>query len=104
MNIKLTSPRDMAKASVEWFVTLVVLALALRFLFRLFGAEGAGDGFVNWLYQTTGVLLQPVRGVYPNPDVTSKHAVEFVTLFAMVAYMAVGNVAMGWVERHSPKK
>lgn len=104
MHINLTSPKDMAKASVEWFVAAVVVALALRFLFRLFGAEGASDGFVNWLYQTTGVLLQPVRGVYPHPDVTSKHALEFVTLFAMVAYMAVGNVAMGLVEKHSPKK
>ncbi len=104
MNVQLKTPKEMAKASIEWFVALAVFALALRFVFRIFGAEGVGDGFTNWLYETTGVLLQPVRGVFPDPTVTSQHAFEFVTLFAMVAYMAVGNVAMGLVEKWSPKK
>lgn len=104
MNVQLKSPKEMTRTSIEWFVAAVVLALAVRFVFRIFGAEGAGDGFTNWLYQTTGVLLQPVRGVYPHASVNSKHALEFVTLFAMVGYMAVGTLATGFVDRWSPKK
>lgn len=104
MNVQLKSPKEMAKTSIEWFVMLTLVALALRFLFRLFGAEGAGDGFVAWLYETTAILLQPFRNVYPDTAVASKHAFEFVTLFAGVAYMGLGNIAMGLVEKWSPKK
>jgi uncharacterized protein YggT (Ycf19 family) len=94
----------MARTSVQWFVTAVVVALALRALFRLFGAEGGSDGFVSWLYDTTDVLLQPVRGVFPSTATSSQYVLEFATLFAMVAYMVVGNVAEGVVERWSPKR
>ena len=104
MNVQLKSPREMAITAIEWFVVLALLALALRFVFRIFGAEGTGDGFVGWLYDTTNVLLQPVRGVFPDTAVRSNHAFEFATLFAMVSYMGVGNVAMGLVEKWSPKR
>lgn len=104
MNVQLKSPKEMAITSIEWFVVAALLALGLRFVFRLFGAEGSGDGFVAWLYDTSNVLLQPVRGVFPETAVRSKNAFEFATLFAAVAYMGVGNVAMGAVERWSPKR
>lgn len=104
MNIQLNSPREMARNSIEYFVMAVLVALALRFVFRLFGAEGGGDGFVSWLYDTTNVLLQPVRGVFPSTEVVSKYVLEFATLFAMVGYMVVGVVVEGVVERWSPKR
>lgn len=104
MNIQLKSPKEMVRTSIEWFVMAVLVALALRVVFRLFGAEGGGDGFVSWLYDTTAVLLQPVRGVFPATAVGSKYVLEFATLFAMVGYMAVGVVTEGVVERWSPKR
>ena len=104
MNVQIKSPREMAVSSLQWFVTAVVVALALRFVLRLFGAEGGADGFVSWLYETTDVLLQPVRGVFPNQATSSQYVLEFATLFAMVGYMVVGNVAEGVVERWSPKR
>lgn len=104
MNVQFNSPREMARQSVEWFVMVVLVALAFRFVFRLFGAEGTGDGFVSWLYDNTQVLLQPVRGVFPSAAVASKYVLEFQTLFAMVAYMVVGNVTMGVLDRWTPKK
>ncbi len=104
MNVQLKSPREMARASVEWFVIVVVVALALRFVFRLLGADGSGNGFTSWLYDNTAVLLTPFRGIFPEVAVRSKYVVEFTTLFATVAYMVVGNVTMGVVDRWSPKK
>lgn len=104
MNVKLNSPKEMAGQSVQWFVTLVVIALVVRFVFRLLGAQGGADGFVSWLYDTTGVLLQPVRGVFPDLATRSRYVLEFPTLFAIVGYMVVGNVAMGVVDRWSPKR
>ena len=104
MNIQLTSPKDMAKTSIEWFVGLVVLVLAVRFLFHLFGATAGSEGFVSWLYETSGVLLQPFRSVFSHAATSSKYVLDFPALFAMVAYMALGNVAMGLVDRWSPKR
>lgn len=104
MNVQLKSPKEMARTAVEWFVVIVLVALALRFVFRIFGAEGSGNGFVSWLYDNTAVLVQPFRGIFPAVAVRSKYVLEFTTLFAMVAYMVVGNVTMGVVDRWSPKK
>lgn len=102
MNVQIKSPREMARTSIQWFVTAVVVALALRFVMRLFGAEGGDDGFVSWLYETTDVLLQPIRGVFPNAGaVSSQYVLEFPTLFAIVAYMVVGNVVEGVTDRWS---
>jgi hypothetical protein len=98
------TPRDMAQSSIELFVLLVLLTLGLRFLFRLFGAEAGADGFVNWLYATSSVLLQPIRGVFPSGDVANRYAVEFVTLFAAVGYMVAGVVAGGVVDRWAAKR
>ncbi len=104
MNVQLKSPKEMVGTSIEWFVMAVLVALALRFVFRLFGAEGGGDGFINWLYGTTDVLLQPVRGVFPMGSTATKYVVDFVALFAMLAYMVVGVVTEGVVNRWSTKR
>lgn len=105
MNIQLKSPREMARTSIEWFVMAALVVLVLRFVFRLFGAESGSDGFASWLYETSDVLLQPFRGVFPVIQTTSsKYVLEFGTLFAMVGYMVAGVVTEGVVERWSPKR
>lgn len=110
MNVQIKSPAEMVgrettRAVIQWFVAIVVIALALRFLFRLFGAEGGEAGFVSWLYQTTDVLLQPFRAIYPDTGVVNgQFVLEFPTLFALTAYMVVGNVAEGVMDRLSAKR
>jgi uncharacterized protein YggT (Ycf19 family) len=97
--------REATKAVVQWFVAVVMVVLALRFLFRLFGVEGGEAGFINWLYQTTDVLLQPFRAIYPNMGaVNGQFVLELPTLFAVAAYMVVGNVVEGVVDRLSAKR
>ena len=46
------------------FFILVELFLALRLILKLFGAN-AGTPFVNWVYEMSGVLLDPFRGIFP---------------------------------------
>lgn len=104
MDLQFNSPKEMAKSAVKLFVLLTALALVLRFVFHLFGAESTGHGFVTWLYDTTGVLLLPFRAVYPAVAMHSRYVFEFITLFALMAYMGLGMVAMGLVERWSPKR
>jgi hypothetical protein len=62
--------------------------LALRFILKLFGANGA-NGFVNWVYEMSGVLLEPFRGVFPTTVFKNNFVFEFSTLFAMVIYAIV---------------
>jgi YggT family protein len=67
------------------FFILVELFLALRLVLRLFGAN-AGNAFVNWVYEMSGVLLDPFRGVFPAPVFQSTYVLELSTIFAMIVY------------------
>lgn len=59
--------------------------LALRFLLKLFGANPS-NGFVNWVYEMSGVLLEPFRGIFPAKVFENTYVLEFSTLFAMLIY------------------
>jgi len=69
---------------------LAELILGLRFILKLFGAN-AGNDFVNWVYQTSGAVLDPFRGIFPTEVFKSSFVVEFSTLFAIIIY---GLIAM----------
>lgn len=68
--------------------SVVETFLALRFILKLFGAN-AGNGFVDWLYEMSGVLLEPFRGIFPTTVFKSTFVFEFSTLFAIVIYAIV---------------
>jgi uncharacterized protein YggT (Ycf19 family) len=65
--------------------SLVEAFLALRFILELFGANGA-NGFVSWVYEMSGVLLDPFRGVFPTTVFKNTFVFDFSTLFAIVMY------------------
>jgi hypothetical protein len=70
------------------FFVLVELFLVLRFVLRLFGANAA-NGFVNWVYEMSSVLLDPFRGIFPTPVFESTYVLELSTIFAMIIYAVV---------------
>ncbi len=70
---------------VNVFLSVVEVALGLRFILKLFGANPNND-FVSWLYSMTSVLLDPFRGIFPTKVFENKYIFEFVTLFAMLIY------------------
>lgn len=72
-------------------LSLVELFLALRFILKLFGANAA-NGFVEWLYEMSGVLLEPFRGIFPTTVFKSNFVFEFSTLFAIVIYAIIALV------------
>lgn len=63
----------------------IMLLLGLRFIFRLFGAN-PGAPFVDWLYNTTGELLYPFRGIFPTPVIDGGFVFDVTTLVALVIY------------------
>ena len=64
---------------------LAELLLGLRFILKLFGAN-AGNDLVNWVYETSGAILDPFRGIFPTQVFKSAFVIEFSTLFAIIIY------------------
>lgn len=87
--------RYLAVNLLNLFTAVVEGFLALRFLFKLFGANG-NSGFVQWVYDMSGALLAPFRGVFPTTVLENRYVLEFSTLFAMLMY-AILALLLIWV-------
>jgi hypothetical protein len=70
------------------FFGLVELFLGLRLILKLFGANASND-FVNWVYETSNVLLDPFRGIFPTQVFKSTFVLELSTIFAMIIYAII---------------
>lgn len=87
--------RNAAINLLNFFTAVVESILGLRFLLKLFGAN-AGNGFVNWVYEMSDVLLDPFRGIFPAKVFENQYVFEFSTLFAMLMY-AIGALLLMWL-------
>lgn len=85
--------RSLTNNLLNFFFVLVESFLALRFILKIFGAD-ASNGFVNWTYEMSGVLLDPFRGIFPAKVFENTYVLEFSTLFAMIIY-AVAAILLG---------
>lgn len=88
--------RYVAVNLLNFFVGVVEGILALRFVLKLFGAN-AGNGFVSWVYEMSGVLLDPFRGIFPAKVFENRYVLEFSTVFAMLIYALLGLVLMALI-------
>lgn len=75
---------------LSWFVMVLETMLALRFLFRLIGAD-LNNPFFGFLYALTSILLFPFENIVGSPVISSAHQnavqlVEFPTLIGMLVY------------------
>jgi len=75
--------------AIDFFVGIVEVALGMRLLLKLLGANPTA-GFVGWVYATTAPLLQPFAGMFPSPIIERGFILEFSTLFAMIIYAIFG--------------
>lgn len=75
------------------FLKVVQGLLALRLLFKLFGAN-TGTGFVSWVYEMTSPLLYPLRNVLPEQAHTTNYVLEISTILAMVFYALLALVVL----------
>ncbi len=78
---------------LSWFVMVLETMLALRFLFRLIGAD-LNNPFFGFLYALTTILLFPFQGIVGSPVISSAHqntaqVVEFSTLIGMLVYFLI---------------
>jgi hypothetical protein len=80
---------------VNLFLTLAETLLLVRVIVKFFFTT-AGGGFIQWVSQTTDVLLAPFRALYTNPTATPGNwHVDWVALFAMAVYAAFGSLLIG---------
>jgi uncharacterized protein YggT (Ycf19 family) len=74
---------------VDFFVGLVMLILGLRILFRLFGANPSA-GFVEWIYDTSDVIIAPFRGIFPPATIEPGNVLDVSAIFAVLVYAVLG--------------
>lgn len=83
-------------ASLVYAATaLTELLLALRFFFRLFGANPANT-FVNWVYSLSWHVMSPFAGIFNNTNPVSgfnySGVFEWGTVIAFVVWGIVGMI------------
>lgn len=94
---------EVVEGLTNFFVGIVEVFLGVRFIFRLFNANPANE-FVSWLYDVSGQLLEPFRGIFPTEAVQPGYVLEFSTLFAMVAYGLLGFLILTLVDTLLPER
>lgn len=73
-------------ARIVYFVMgFLEVLLALRFLFRVIGAD-PDNGFARFIYNFTGVFVGPFNGIFNDQSLQSGSVVEISTLLAMAIY------------------
>lgn len=93
---------ELAKGFVNLMLAIVGVILGLRFILRLFGADGGND-FVNWIYETSGEILGPFRGIFPSANLDG-FVIDFTAIFALVVYSLIGMLAFYLIEMLTPRK
>ena len=81
-----------------WLASVLEIGLALRFIFRLLGANES-NGFVAGLYNFSYAFVAPFRGIFTDPSLGYGHYLEVSTIVAMLIYalIAWGLVALSRV-------
>lgn len=74
---------------LKWFIAVLEVTLAIRFLLRLIGADPT-NLFAGFLYSFTDIILFPFKNIVPSPSIHPPYqAFEWSTLIAMAIYALV---------------
>src|SRR5579875_2441111 len=73
---------------LQWFVTVLEVTLAVRFVLKLIGADPL-NLFAGFLYALTAIILFPFNSIVRTPSIHANQAFEWSTLIAMVIYWLV---------------
>jgi len=76
---------DRTSRIIYFVMGFLEVLLALRFLFRVIGAE-ASNGLVNFIYNFTGAFVAPFNGIFNDQSLQRGNVVEISTLLAMALY------------------
>lgn len=88
-------------AFINFFTAIATFFLGLRVVLRLFGAN-PDVPFVQWVYHSSGILLDPFRGIFPTTTIARDFVIDFSALFAMIVYGLIGMALLSLVTFLSP--
>ena len=83
---------------VSLFFGIILTIIALRFVFRLLGAN-AGNGLVSWIYDTSAPLVSPFFGIFNHDINVTTGRFELETLLALIVYGIIASLIMGLFAR-----
>ncbi len=86
-NLLRTNRYVLIKRIVYYVLAVLEIILALRFLFRLFGASES-SGFITFLYGLTHPFVGPFNGIF-NDQAVGRSVFEFSTIVAMIVYALI---------------
>jgi uncharacterized protein YggT (Ycf19 family) len=84
---------------VYGFAVISIAILATAFFLRLFNANESAS-FVQWVYRSARIIMQPFRGIFPSVEGESGSVLDVSMLFAMFMYgmLAIGMHALiDWI-------
>lgn len=75
-------------AAIIRFVARIIIGLLwIRFVLKFFAVNASG--IITTLYQWTGYLIDPFRGVFESVSLGGRFTIESTTLFAIVVYALI---------------
>ena len=86
---------------VYGFAIVSIAILAMAFFLRLFNANESAS-FVQWVYRSTRIIMQPFRGIFPSVEGETGSVLDVSVLFAMFMYgmLAIGmHALLDWIAR-----
>jgi uncharacterized protein YggT (Ycf19 family) len=96
MNLKLTQNQrgsSVIGGIISFVFGVIVTVLALRFVFRLLGAD-ASNGFVNWVYQFSEPFVRPFVGIFHTDLNLTVGSFETATLVALLVYGLIAGLVL----------
>lgn len=79
-----------AKRVVYYIAGVIISLIALRFLFLLLAAN-RGSGFVDFIYDVSGIFVAPFVGIFGSPT----YGVSYVETSSIVAIIVYALIAVG---------
>ena len=80
-------PYILSAEFIYWVLGIIEGLLAIRFFFRLAGANPVA-GFVQFIYGITNVLMAPFFAIFPTARV-ERSVFEWSILVAMIVYLLI---------------
>ncbi len=69
----------------------IEIILGLRLIFKLLGVS-ATSPLINWLYNASGMFVEPFNGIIPNLTFGSRFVLELTTVLALVIFAVIATI------------
>lgn len=87
---------------LEIIFDVIAILLAFRILLKFLGANESTP-IVAWLYDTTGSLIAPFAGIFPNGKISGVFTIDVAAIIALIVYSLIAYVVLGLIADFSAR-